>query len=98
VPRSTTSLGIVALVAMLVACSPSPERVCEHVIELTEAELGVEAIPADKRGAWLEGCVRDATRDREADSKTYGRQSKCVLAAASLEALRECDKPPSADK
>jgi hypothetical protein len=92
------SLGFVAIVSTLVACTPSPEKVCEHVLGLTEAELGGEAIPADKRDGYIEGCVRDATRDREADSKTYARQSKCVMAAASLEALRECDKPPAKDE
>lgn len=80
---------------LLVACGPAPEQVCEHVLMLTEAELG--SVPGE-RDKYLAGCVHDAELDREADRKSWKRRAECVLAVDSLAGLSGCEKPPSEDE
>jgi hypothetical protein len=75
-------------VSLAAACGPSPEAVCDHVIELTKKEIGEEAA----KGIDKADCVKGAEREKEMKGMLkYNEQAKCVMDADSLEALGKCE-------
>lgn len=81
-------VGLLApLLLSLTACGPSPARVCDHMIELTDRELGEQAaatVDADK-------CRELMRREREARGITeYRAQASCILDADGYEQLSAC--------
>lgn len=75
------------MLPMLTACGPSPARVCDHMIELTQAELGEQAA-ATVNGDKCRDLMR---REREARGITeYREQANCILEAESYEQLSVC--------
>jgi NADH:ubiquinone oxidoreductase subunit B-like Fe-S oxidoreductase len=75
-------------VSLAAACGPSPEAVCDHVIELTKKEVGEEAAKAIDK----DDCVKSAEREKEMKGMMkYNEQASCVVAAESLEALTKCE-------
>ena len=89
-----TVLAVVVLAPMLAACAPKPEDVCAHVIDLMKKELGDEAdAMSDEQIEKIKtGCIDDAKKDKEKNPKEYATRAKCVIAAGSLNDLRECEK------
>jgi hypothetical protein len=80
-------LGATAFL-LLAACGPSPEAVCDHVIELTTKDLGEEAAKTIDKA----DCVKDAEREKEMKGMLkYNEQAKCIMDAESLEALGKCE-------
>jgi hypothetical protein len=72
----------------LVGCGPSPDSVCEHVIELARRELGDEAAAAIERT----DCVESARRERETKGVLeYRKQAECIVRAGSLDELSACE-------
>lgn len=89
-----TVLAVAVLAPMLAACAPSPEDVCGHVIDLMKKELGDEAdAMSDEQIEKIKtGCVDEAKKDKEKNMKDYNKRAKCVMAADSLDDLRDCEK------
>ncbi len=89
-----TVLALAVLAPMLAACAPKPEDVCSHVIDLMKKELGDEAdAMSDEQIEKIKsGCVEDAKKDKDKNPKEYAKRAKCVMAAESLDDLRDCEK------
>jgi hypothetical protein len=89
-----TVLAVAVLAPLLAACAPSPEDVCDHVVDLMKKGLGDEAdaLSDEQVEKIRTGCVEDAQKDKKKSPKDYARRAKCVMAAGSLDDLRECDK------
>ena len=89
-----TVLAAVVLAPLLAACAPSPEDVCDHVIDLMKKGLGDEAdaLSDEQVEKIRTGCVEDAQKDKKDNPKDYAKRAKCVKAASSLDDLRECEK------
>jgi hypothetical protein len=95
-----TVLAVVVLVPTLSACAPSPEKVCDHVVDLTKKELGdkVDAMSDEQMDKIRTDCVKNAQDDQKKNPKTYGKRAKCVMAASSLNDLRDCYKAEKDEK
>jgi hypothetical protein len=77
------------LIATTTACAPSPDAVCDHVIELTKKEVGEEASKLIDKA----DCVKSAERSKEMKGMVkYNKEAKCAVKAESLEALGACGK------
>lgn len=89
-----TVLAAAVLAPLLAACAPSPEDVCDHVIDLMKKGLGDEAdaLSDEQVEKFRTGCVEDAQKDKKNNPKEYAKRAKCVKAAGSLDDLRECEK------
>jgi hypothetical protein len=94
-----TLFAVAVIAPMLAACAPSPEDVCGHVVDLMKKELGDEAdaMSEEQIGKITSGCVEDAKKDKKDNPKDYGKRAKCVMAASSLDDLRDCEKAEKAD-
>lgn len=99
--RTVLAASVVAvLIPTLTACAPKPEAVCNHVVELTKKELGdkVDAMSDEQMEKIRTDCVKDAEADKKKNPKTYGKRAKCVMAANSLDDLRDCYKAEKEEK
>jgi hypothetical protein len=98
--KLSTVLAVAVLAPMLAACAPKPEDVCSHVVDLMKKELGDEAdAMSDEQIEKIKtGCVEDAKKDKKKNPKDYGKRAKCVMAADSLEDLRDCEKKEKEEK
>ncbi|MFO7564526.1 MAG: hypothetical protein R6X02_17910 [Enhygromyxa sp.] len=98
--KLSTVLAVAVLVPMLAACGPSPEKVCDHVVDLTKKELGdkVDAMSDEQLEKIRTDCVKNAEDDQKKNPKTYGKRAKCVMAGTSLEDLRDCYKAEKDEK
>lgn len=95
-----TLLAAALFVSTLAACAPGPEKVCDHVVDLTKKELGdkVDAMSDEQMDKLRTDCVQNATDDQKKNPKTYAKRAKCVMSAISLEGLRECYKAETEGK
>lgn len=93
-----TVLALAVLVPMLAACAPAPEKVCDHVMDLMKTKLGdeVDAMSDEQIEKIKTTCVDDAKKDKEKNPKDYKNRAKCVMKAASLDDLRDCEKQEKA--
>ena len=67
------------LVALLVACTPSPEEVCEHWASLRKgSELDTKA------------CVAKLDKERTANEAIYKCEAKCVMKAKEISEAATC--------
>jgi hypothetical protein len=89
-----TALSLAAVALLLAACGPAPEKVCEHINELTKKDLGdhADAVSDEQFEKSTKNCIERAKKNREKDPKEYSQRAKCVMAADSLEDLRDCEK------
>ncbi len=89
-----TVLAVAALAPLLAACAPSPEKICEHIVDLTKKELGdkVDAMSDEQIDEIRKGCLENAKKDQEKDRKKYAKRAKCVQKAESLDDLRDCER------
>lgn len=89
-----TVLAIAVFAPLLAACAPSPEDLCDHVVDLMKKGLGDEAdaLSDEQVEKIRTGCVEDAQKDKKDNPKDYAKVAKCVKAASSLDDLRACEK------
>lgn len=95
-----TVLAVVVLAPLLAACAPAPDKVCGHVVDLMKKELGDEAdaMSDEQIEKITKSCVEDAQKDKESNPKHYAKRAKCVMAAESLNDLRDCEKKEKEEK
>jgi hypothetical protein len=96
-----TLLALAVLAPMLVACAPKPDDVCQHVVDLMKKDLGdqADAMSEEQIAKIKETCVKNAEKEKQAKGPIeYSKQTKCVMAAESLEDLRECEEKEKAEK
>ena len=87
--------GGLAAGAYLVFAAPSPEAVCDHVIEVTLAEAEGTDLAPDTRKT-LADRLRDACIRHKRDKLqlrgriAYARYARCVTAATTLAEIERC--------
>ena len=88
--KTTAKLfAAVCLLALTTACAPSPDKLCDHVIEVTKKEAGEEAAKLIDKA----DCVKSAERRKEMKGMIkYNEEAKCAIKAETLEALGACGK------
>lgn len=93
-------LAVVVLAPLLAGCAPSPEKVCDHFMDLMRKDLGdqVETMTDEQIEKIEKDCVDDASKDKKSDAKRYAKRAKCVMAASSLDGLAECEKAEKSAK
>lgn len=73
----------------------SPERLCDHVIELMRIELGPnvdELISAQEIADIRSNCITEGNLERSRIGEAaFAQEAACVLAASSLDQLERCD-------
>ena len=84
------------LCVLLSACTsslPSGERVCGHVAELLERELGPQsAISKADIDDIVAKCIEDVEHQKlELPPKTHAARMRCAMAAARLDELMKCE-------
>jgi hypothetical protein len=97
--RTVLAPAVLALVfvPLLAGCAPKPEDVCAHWMGLMTKQLG-DALSPEKLAELEADCVSAADKDKNKDLKAYKNRSNCVLAAESVEDLRDCEKAEKAAK
>ena len=89
-------LALVALSPLLVACKPSPEKICTHVTDLAKksAPEGTEEPSEDDMKDHTDKCVKRLdTRKSELGEEAYQEMVKCVMDAKDMEGVVKCDEP-----
>lgn len=89
-----TVLALAVIAPMLAACAPSPDDVCQHVIDMMKKELGdaADSMGEDEMKEMKEKCVKDAEKEKELKgAMEYKKQAKCIMDASNLEQLAKCD-------
>jgi len=84
---------VLALAALLslAACAPSPEQLCDHVIELSESE-DEDAASIDR-----DDCIDTAERKKQLHGMLkYKQEARCIMDAETRAELGKCGSP-SAD-
>ena len=101
--KTAAWMGI-ALVSLALGsgCTPSPDKVCDHMFGLLEKELKGKDMPKssdeDKKKS-KDKCVADLEKEKEKDADGYKCGAKCIVAAASFEDVMKCeDTCPSMKK
>jgi hypothetical protein len=79
---TTVVLLILASLAGLLACGPTPERVCDHIDALVEASMKVKPSPSQAAEA-RSNCV-ERMRDRDDACR------RCAMAAKSRAEVMAC--------
>lgn len=87
-----------ALLVGLTACGPSPEEVCEHVIELLSKDLDAKGMKLedDKRSKSLESCTERAAKSKREGAMEYKKEAACMITASSLQEVKACSDPGAA--
>jgi hypothetical protein len=72
--------------------APSPEVVCDHLVELTRADAGAHTAAGDAAVARIrETCVESKLRYiRLRNRINYATHAKCIVAARSLDEVERC--------
>ena len=88
---------MIALSVLLSACTsslPSGERVCGHVVELLERELGPSSgVNQAEIDEIVVKCINDAKQQKlELPPKTYSARMRCAMAATRLDELMKCEE------
>jgi hypothetical protein len=84
--RFVTLLAPLTLVAVLSACGPSPEEVCDKTISLAKG-AGMAATELPDRTA----CIKDEERAKEMKGMMKYKSSRaCVMAAKTAADLAAC--------
>lgn len=81
--------------SLAVGCTPSPEKVCDHMFELLESEMKGKDMPKssdeDKKKS-KDKCVSDLAAEKEKDGDSYKCGSKCIVAAKNFEEIMKCEE------
>jgi len=87
-------LALAALTPLLAACSPSPEKVCSHVMDIAKKsapEGAPEPSEEDMKKA-QEKCVGDLEKEKkELGDEKYNKMVKCVMDASDMEGVMKCN-------
>ena len=89
-------LVLAALAPMLAACSPSPEKICKHVMDIAKksAREGTEAPSEEEMKKHTEKCVGDLEKEKkELGDESYKKMVKCVMAASEMSGIVKCNAP-----
>lgn len=92
-----TSVWMAAAAVMSLStfgCTPSPEKVCDHMFSLLEAEKGKDTAKSsddEKKKKRMEKCVSDLNAEKEKDADSYKCGSKCIVAAKKFEEVMKCE-------
>jgi hypothetical protein len=86
----TTLFLLFLAAAPLIACTPSPEKVCGHLIDVMEKDG--KKLSDDKRKDEIADCVKDVTKVKEGDPSGWSDCAKCAMNADTMKAFGDCDK------
>jgi hypothetical protein len=89
-------MGLVFVVGAL-GCTPSPEKVCNHVMDIAAKEAG-DKMSDEKKTKMLEKCVKEAGEEKEKDPDRYKCIAKCAMASTDFKAFRKCDDSDTCPK
>lgn len=92
--RSLSLPLVVAVVAVAsfasLACSTSPERLCDHMVSMAERQFGDLSEPSLRDKA-MQSCVQEKTALRNADKKKFDCFASCVMDAKTLAEAADCE-------
>jgi hypothetical protein len=83
-------MGISVLALAASACTPSPERVCDHIRELEQRSGRHDPASLERDRA---GCMQTMTAVRARDSNAYKTAARCVMNAGDETASDLCIMP-----
>jgi len=83
---------MVAAFSLALGCSPSPEKVCKHVIELESKDSKGEEMSEKDREKAVEKCVSKVTEKKEKEPEMWKCVAPCAMDAKDRDELRKCDK------
>ena len=91
----TVSLLAITLLLSLTACGPSPEAVCDHMLEVAKKEAtaagGEAAAKAIEEELPKDECIEKQERSKEMKGMIkYKEKASCIVAAETLEAMDAC--------
>lgn len=89
-----TLMALAVLAPMLIACAPKAEDVCQHIVDLTNKELGAksDALSEESMTKFKETCVKESEKEKEKiGAIAYNKQAKCVMAVTTLAELKKCE-------
>jgi len=70
-------------------CSKSPQRVCEHLVDMAERQFG--DLDAAMRDQAVKTCVREKTDLEKADEERFHCFAACVLDVRTLAEAADCE-------
>jgi len=73
---------------LLLACSPSPEKVCNHIADILGKDEK-DKMPDDKRSKFIDECVKDGQKQKDKDADAYNKCSKCMMGVDSLKEMED---------
>lgn len=81
-----------ALGGLAIGCTPSPEKVCSHVIDLVSKEMGdKKEVKDDEKKKAVDDCVKKAQEEKDKDADGWKCSAKCAMDASKLDDLSKCD-------
>ncbi len=92
--KLSTVFALCLFVPMLGACTPSPEKLCDHAFEIIKKEAGDKAadMPEEDLKKAKEKCVKDVEKDKAEKPDEYKEKATCFMAAKDMESMGKCDK------
>lgn len=89
--------GFLFAAGLLVGCTPSPEKVCNHYSELEGEKKKSKDKDGDEEMAKLEKelkelCPKMLTAVKEENADAYKCYAKCVTGTKDLDTAKKCDK------
>ena len=77
---------------LAIGCTPSPEKVCNHMLDLAKAETkGDKAMSDEEKKKGFDACVKGGNEMKEKDAEAWKCTAKCSMAAEDFKAARHCD-------
>ena len=76
-------------VTLMTGCGPSPDALCDHMIELAKKEGGEEAAKMIDKAE----CVKSAEKKKEMQGLVkFNEKAGCIMDAEDLAGLAKCDE------
>lgn len=104
--RALRLLTAAAVCSLFFACTPSPDKVCSHVVDVLQKDSKDK--DKDKKGSdddikkFKDSCATDMQKMKDKDSAQYATCAKCIMAVDKADDLfgDKCDKecPKSKDE
>jgi hypothetical protein len=85
-----------AACVLLLACTPSPDKVCNHIADILSKDDKDKVSDSDRK-KFIDDCVKDGQKQKDKDSDAYGKCAKCMMGVDTLKDLEakcksECPK------
>jgi hypothetical protein len=81
-----------AIGAFAVGCTPSPEKVCAHVIDIVSKEMkGEMKMSDDDKKKAQDDCVKKGQEQKEKEPDAWKCESKCAMDATNFEGMMKCE-------